>query len=148
MGLKEIRQAVLDVLEANTDISGMFKTYLVEREPKPRELNAIVIKKMGSAEEHKQFPAKADVDSTYTFDIICYMKHEHQEDGDEAQLLSDEYIREAIKKDVTLNCLISWMRPIETTWGRDADNLDIYYTVITVECYTGLNPTDRQGNSG
>ena len=145
MGIREVRSAIKARLQANTELVEMFHRFIEEEEPKPSDLDAIVIRKTGSDEEQQEFPVQYHTYVTYTYDIICYMKRTRWEEGDEAQCVSDELIREAIKGDITLGGEVSWCRPIETVWGRDSNNLDIYYTVVTVEAYYNASPTNREG---
>ena len=148
MSILEVRTALLNQLENYVDTSGIrmddtFQSFIEEEEPKPVELDAIVIRKTGSDEEQQEFPVIVRTAVTYTLDVICYMKRATRLDGDGAQVLADRLIREALKSDVSLGCVVSWCRPTETVWGVDAVNLDIYFTVVTVECYENAIPTAR-----
>jgi len=143
MSLKAVRKSLKEQIEDDNDLQNMFKTFLIERRPEPDELDAITVRKSGSEEIKAEFGSNYNVDATYHFEIVATMKEDNLEKGDDAQLLSDQYIRQAIRSSISLSNTIAWMLIGKTTWGYDAQRQNIFYTIVPVQCKLDEDPTDR-----
>ena len=109
MSLKTVRKSLKEQLEDDNDLQNMFDNFLIERRPEPSELDAITVRKTDSEEAREEFGSNYNVAATYHFEIIATMQKDNFEDGDDAQLLSDQYIRQAIRSSLSLSNTITWM---------------------------------------
>ena len=143
MSLKTVRKALKEQLEEDQDLQSMFSTFVEEKKLNPADLDGISVRKIGSEEEKKEFGYGSPIATVYSFEIVCANKCSNIEKGDDAQLLADQYVREAIRSDTTLGQVIDFIKTGKTIWGEDANNDEIYYTVLPVECKLNEDPTDR-----
>ena len=143
MSLKTVRKSLKELLEQDEDLQNMFDTFLIEKRPTPNQLDAITIRKLNSEEADEEFGSNYKTKAIYTFEIVATMKRSNIDEGDEAQILADQYIREAIKSDIDLDGTIAFMRIGRTAWGIDVELNDLYYTVVPMDCIINETPTDR-----
>lgn len=143
MSIKTIRTALKTQLEDDSDLQTMFDNFIEEKRPDPSELDTITIRKAGSEEDKKEFGYNYKTSCTYSYEIIAMMKRNNIEDGDEAQIVSDQYIRQAIMADVSLGQTVAWVKIGKTIWGEDMSNNEIYYTIVPIECFIDESPTSR-----
>jgi len=143
MSLKTVRKNLKEQLEDDNNLQSMFKTFLIERRPEVNELDAITVRKTDSEEAKEEFGSNYNVAATYHFEIVATIQKANLEAGDEAQLLSDQYIRQALRTSLDLSNTIGFMKIGKTTWGYDAQNQNIFYTIVAVQCKLDEDPTDR-----
>jgi len=143
MSLKAVRKKLKEQLEDDNDLQNMFKKFLIEKRPTPDQLDAITVRKTDSEERKEEFGSNYNVAATYHFEIVATMLEDNLEDGDDAQILSDQYIRQALGTSLDLSNTIGFLLIGKTHWGYGAQNQNKFYTIVSVQCKLDENPTDR-----